>query len=107
MRIVILEVSQYEGGGHTPDLYFLPCPVTDKFFALTLPEYIILINRTSIIFHLVQVSLGVSIPTSSPGNPQALISLPLTIRPTLPSQFHFILTDCQVINKLKRWNWAD
>ena len=89
MRIVILEVSQYEGGGHTPDLYFLPCPVTDKFFALTLPEYIILINRTSIIFHLVQVSLGVSIPTSSPGNPQALISLPLTILPTLPSQFHF------------------
>mgnify|MGYP006996453135 CR=1 FL=1 len=64
-------------------------------------------NKTSIIFHLVQVSLGVSIPTSNPGHSQALISLPLTIRPTLPSQFHFILTDCQVINKLKRWNWAD
>lgn len=101
MRIVILEVSQYEGGGHTPDLYLLPCPVTDKFFALTLPEYIILINRTSIIFHLVQVSLGVSIPTSSPRNPQALISLPLTILPTLPSQFHFILTDCQVYKQTK------
>lgn len=95
MRTVILEVNQYEGGGHTPDQYLLPCPVTDEFFALTLPEYIIL-NRTSIIFHLVQVSLGVSIPTSSPGHSQGLISLPLTILPTLPSQFHFILTDCQL-----------
>ena len=33
MRIVIFEVSQYEGGCHTPDWYLLPCPVTDEFFA--------------------------------------------------------------------------